>query len=136
MMILGVTSKVILCLKCIGWSVLLSYIQFCSPNTRVFLDWKLDLDISPCHSFANFTMIGFQREQFFSASFILQTFVQGEVIKIMNLEKNDLEMKRKILNMTKYGNCERDRVDLILVSRHPDRHLFTLGLNQKFSCFL
>ncbi|EOA99001.1 hypothetical protein Anapl_04357, partial [Anas platyrhynchos] len=44
----------------------------------------------------------------------------------MNLEKNDLEMKRKILNMTKYGNCERDRVDLILVSRHPDRHLFTL----------
>ncbi|RMB93340.1 hypothetical protein DUI87_30034 [Hirundo rustica rustica] len=44
-----------------------------------------------------------------------QTFVQGEIIKIMNLEKNDLEMKRKFLNMTKYGNCKRDRVDLILI---------------------
>ncbi|KAK4811442.1 hypothetical protein QYF61_006376 [Mycteria americana] len=43
------------------------------------------------------------------------TFVQGEIIKIMNLEKNDLEMKRKFLNMTKYGNCKRDRVDLILI---------------------
>ncbi|NXI62196.1 CE350 protein, partial [Anseranas semipalmata] len=45
----------------------------------------------------------------------VKTFVQGEVIKIMNLEKNDLEMKRKILNMTKYSNCVRDRVDLILI---------------------
>ncbi|XP_064325182.1 centrosome-associated protein 350-like isoform X2 [Phalacrocorax carbo] len=45
----------------------------------------------------------------------VKTFVQGEIIKIMNLEKNDLEMKRKILNMTKYGNCKRDRVDLILI---------------------
>ncbi|XP_053818252.1 centrosome-associated protein 350-like isoform X1 [Vidua chalybeata] len=44
-----------------------------------------------------------------------KTFVQGEIIKIMNLEKNDLEMKRKFLNMTKYGNCKRDRVDLILI---------------------
>ncbi|KFQ21736.1 hypothetical protein N331_02400, partial [Merops nubicus] len=39
----------------------------------------------------------------------------------MNLEKNDLEMKRKILNMTKYGNFKRGRVDLILVSRFPDQ---------------
>nr|XP_047907237.1 coiled-coil domain-containing protein 187 [Anser cygnoides]XP_047907247.1 coiled-coil domain-containing protein 187 [Anser cygnoides] len=45
----------------------------------------------------------------------VKTFVQGEVVKIMNLEKNDLEMKRKLLNMTKYGNCEKDRVDLILI---------------------
>ncbi|XP_033374377.1 coiled-coil domain-containing protein 187 isoform X5 [Parus major] len=45
----------------------------------------------------------------------VKTFVQGEIIKIMNLEKNDLEMKRKVLNMTKYGNCKRDRVDLILI---------------------
>ncbi|KAM6117388.1 coiled-coil domain-containing protein 187 [Phoenicopterus ruber ruber] len=45
----------------------------------------------------------------------VKTFVQGEIIKIMNLEKNDLEMKRKFLNMTKYGNCKRDRVDLILI---------------------
>ncbi|XP_035197686.1 centrosome-associated protein 350-like [Oxyura jamaicensis] len=45
----------------------------------------------------------------------VKTFVQGEVVKIMNLEKNDLEVKRKFLNMTKYGNCERDRVDLILI---------------------
>ncbi|XP_053940496.1 coiled-coil domain-containing protein 187 isoform X2 [Cuculus canorus] len=45
----------------------------------------------------------------------VKTFVQGEIIKIMNLEKNDLEMKRKFLNMTKYGNYKRDRVDLILI---------------------
>ncbi|XP_050764119.1 centrosome-associated protein 350-like [Gymnogyps californianus] len=45
----------------------------------------------------------------------VKTFVQGEIVKIMNLEKNDLEMKRKFLNMTKYGNCKRDRVDLILI---------------------
>lgn len=54
-------------------------------------------------------------------------FVQGEIIKIMNLEKNDLEMKRKFLNMTKYGNCKRDRVDLMLVSRLPNGHLFTFS---------
>ncbi|XP_050837097.1 coiled-coil domain-containing protein 187 [Serinus canaria] len=45
----------------------------------------------------------------------VKMFVQGEIIKIMNLEKNDLEMKRKFLNMTKYGNSKRDRVDLILI---------------------
>ncbi|XP_068011971.1 coiled-coil domain-containing protein 187 isoform X3 [Melanerpes formicivorus] len=45
----------------------------------------------------------------------VKMFVQGEIIKIMNLERNDLEMKRKFLNMTKYGNCKRDRVDLILI---------------------
>lgn len=45
----------------------------------------------------------------------VKMFVQGEINKIMNLEKNDLEMKRKFLNMTKYGNCKRDRVDLILI---------------------
>ncbi|XP_054705081.1 coiled-coil domain-containing protein 187 isoform X6 [Grus americana] len=44
-----------------------------------------------------------------------KAFVQGEIIKIMNLEKNDLETKRKFLNITKYGNCKRDRVDLILI---------------------
>ncbi|KFP31873.1 hypothetical protein N325_07093, partial [Colius striatus] len=42
----------------------------------------------------------------------------------MNLEKNDLAMKRKLLNMTKYGNCKRDRVDLILVSTLPNTDLF------------
>ncbi|KFV73394.1 hypothetical protein N307_04856, partial [Dryobates pubescens] len=42
----------------------------------------------------------------------------------MNLEKNDLEMKRKFLSMTKYGNCKRDRVDLILVSKLPEEDLF------------
>ncbi|KAF1492056.1 hypothetical protein FQV08_0012222, partial [Pygoscelis antarcticus] len=45
----------------------------------------------------------------------------------MNLEKNDLETKRKFLNMTKYGNCKRDRVDLILVSRLPNGDLFTFS---------
>ncbi|NXD74926.1 CE350 protein, partial [Halcyon senegalensis] len=45
----------------------------------------------------------------------VKMFVQDEIIKIMNLEKNDLEMKRKFLNITRYGNCKRDRVDLILI---------------------
>ncbi|NXF80064.1 CE350 protein, partial [Sclerurus mexicanus] len=45
----------------------------------------------------------------------VKMFIQSEMIKIMNLEKNDLEMKRKFLNMTKYGSCKRDRVDFILV---------------------
>ncbi|KFP44951.1 hypothetical protein N324_02024, partial [Chlamydotis macqueenii] len=45
----------------------------------------------------------------------------------MNLEENDLELKRKFLNMTKYGNCKRDRVDLILVSRLASGGLFTFS---------
>ncbi|XP_069729745.1 centrosome-associated protein 350-like [Phaenicophaeus curvirostris] len=45
----------------------------------------------------------------------VKKFVQGEITKTMNLEKNDLEMKRKFLNMTKYGNYKRDRVDLVLI---------------------
>ncbi|NXG70774.1 CE350 protein, partial [Baryphthengus martii] len=45
----------------------------------------------------------------------VKKLVQDEIIKIMNLEKSDLEIKRKVLNMTKYGNCRRDRVDLILI---------------------
>ncbi|NWS10182.1 CE350 protein, partial [Pachyramphus minor] len=48
-------------------------------------------------------------------------FVQSEIIKIMNLEKNDLEMKRKFLTMTKYGNCKRDRLDLILLRKEESQ---------------
>ncbi|XP_050175914.1 centrosome-associated protein 350-like isoform X1 [Myiozetetes cayanensis] len=56
----------------------------------------------------------------------VKTFVQGEIIKIMNLEKNDLEMKRKFLNMTKYGNCKRDRLDLILIQElHKEESQWT-----------
>ncbi|XP_071430619.1 coiled-coil domain-containing protein 187 isoform X3 [Pithys albifrons albifrons] len=56
----------------------------------------------------------------------VKVFIQGEIIKIMNLEKNDLEMKRKILNMTKYGNRKRDRVDLILVQElHKEESQWT-----------
>ncbi|KAM7033952.1 coiled-coil domain-containing protein 187 isoform 3-T3 [Acridotheres tristis] len=56
----------------------------------------------------------------------VKTFVQGEIIKIMNLERNDLEMKRKFLNMTKYGNCKRDRVDLILIQElHKEESQWT-----------
>ncbi|XP_032303995.1 centrosome-associated protein 350-like [Coturnix japonica] len=56
----------------------------------------------------------------------VKTFVQGEIMKIMNLERNDLERKRKFLNMTKYGNCERDRVDLILVQElHKEESQWT-----------
>lgn len=44
----------------------------------------------------------------------------------MNLERNDLERKRKILNMTKYGNCGRDRVDLILIQElHKEESQWT-----------
>lgn len=35
----------------------------------------------------------------------------------MSLENNDLEMKIEFPNMTKYGQCKRDRVGLILVSK-------------------
>ncbi|NXO03289.1 CE350 protein, partial [Rhinopomastus cyanomelas] len=45
----------------------------------------------------------------------IKMFVEDEIIKIMNLEKNDLGTKRKLLNMSKYRNCKRDRVDLILI---------------------
>nr|XP_014427858.1 centrosome-associated protein 350-like isoform X2 [Pelodiscus sinensis] len=45
----------------------------------------------------------------------VKSFIQGEIVKIMNLEKNSLEMKKKLFKMTKYGNCKRDRVDLILI---------------------
>ncbi|XP_074871960.1 coiled-coil domain-containing protein 187 [Carettochelys insculpta] len=45
----------------------------------------------------------------------VKSFIQGEIIKIMNLEKNSLEMKRKLLKMTKYRNCKRDHVDPILI---------------------
>ncbi|TRZ15199.1 hypothetical protein HGM15179_011910 [Zosterops borbonicus] len=56
----------------------------------------------------------------------VKTFVQGEIIKIMNLEQNDLEMKRKFLNMTKYGNCKRDRVDIILIQElHKEESQWT-----------
>ncbi|XP_065593330.1 centrosome-associated protein 350-like [Cyrtonyx montezumae] len=56
----------------------------------------------------------------------VKTFVQGEIIKIMNLERNDLERKRRFLNMTKYGNCERDRVDLILIQElHKEESQWT-----------
>ncbi|XP_054076154.1 coiled-coil domain-containing protein 187 isoform X1 [Rissa tridactyla] len=56
----------------------------------------------------------------------VKMFVQGEIIKIMNLEKNDLEMKRKFLNMTKYGNCKRDRVDLVLIQElHKEESQWT-----------
>ncbi|NXH19127.1 CE350 protein, partial [Bucco capensis] len=56
----------------------------------------------------------------------VKAFVQGQIIKIMNLEKNDLEMKRKLLNMTKYGNCKRDRVDLILIQElHKEESQWT-----------
>ncbi|XP_044849033.1 coiled-coil domain-containing protein 187 [Mauremys mutica] len=56
----------------------------------------------------------------------VKSFIQGEIIKIMNLEKNSLEMKRKLLNMTKYGNCKRDRVDLILIQElHKEESQWT-----------
>nr|XP_032623477.1 coiled-coil domain-containing protein 187 [Chelonoidis abingdonii] len=56
----------------------------------------------------------------------VKSFIQGEIIKIMNLEMNSLEMKRKLLNMTKYGNCKRDRVDLILIQElHKEESQWT-----------
>ncbi|XP_067397702.1 coiled-coil domain-containing protein 187 [Emydura macquarii macquarii] len=56
----------------------------------------------------------------------VKSFIQGEIIKIINLEKNSLAMKRKLLNMTKFGNCKRDRVDLILIQElHKEESQWT-----------
>ncbi|NXI59823.1 CE350 protein, partial [Chloroceryle aenea] len=64
----------------------------------------------------------------------VKMFVQDEIIKIMNLEKNDLEMKRKILNMTRYGNCKRDRVDLILIQElHKEEPQWTYYDNDELT---
>ncbi|OXB76355.1 UNVERIFIED_CONTAM: hypothetical protein H355_006766, partial [Colinus virginianus] len=73
-----------------------------SPNTFPWLKENLRSCCSRCH---------YRRTDVDE----VKTFVQGEIIKIMNLERNDAERKRRFLNMTKYGNCERDRVDLILI---------------------
>ncbi|XP_031457728.1 centrosome-associated protein 350-like [Phasianus colchicus] len=83
------------------------------PNTFPWLKENLRSCCSRCHCRS-------------TAVDEVKTFVQGEIIKIMNLERNDLERKRKFLNMTKYGNCERDRVDLILIQElHKEESQWT-----------
>ncbi|XP_021269387.1 coiled-coil domain-containing protein 187 isoform X3 [Numida meleagris] len=84
-----------------------------NPNTFPWLRENLRSCCSRCHC---------RRTEVDEA----KTFVQGEIIKIMNLERNDLERKRKFLNMTKYTNCERDRVDLILIQElHKEESQWT-----------
>ncbi|OXB67112.1 hypothetical protein ASZ78_005685 [Callipepla squamata] len=85
-----------------------------SPNTFPWLKENLRSCCSRCH---------YRRTDVDE----VKTFVQGEIIKIMNLERNDAERKRRLLNMTKYGNCERDRVDLILVSRPLNKDSFAFS---------
>ncbi|NXU59309.1 CE350 protein, partial [Turnix velox] len=64
----------------------------------------------------------------------VKMFVQNEIIKIMNLEKNDLEMKRNFLNMTKYGSCKRDRVDCILIQElHKEESQWTYYDDDEFT---
>ncbi|XP_030063478.1 coiled-coil domain-containing protein 187 [Microcaecilia unicolor] len=45
----------------------------------------------------------------------VKSFIQEEVVKILNLEGNDLETKRKLQRITKFENYRRDRVDLLLI---------------------
>ncbi|XP_078405768.1 uncharacterized protein LOC144685211 [Cetorhinus maximus] len=45
----------------------------------------------------------------------VKSFIQGKVAKLLNLDNNDLEMKRKLQKLTKYCKSKRDRVDIILI---------------------
>ncbi|XP_029467732.1 coiled-coil domain-containing protein 187 [Rhinatrema bivittatum] len=45
----------------------------------------------------------------------IKSYIQGEVVKILKLERNDLETKRKLLRNAKFQNRKRDRVDLLLI---------------------
>ncbi|XP_067868303.1 centrosome-associated protein 350-like isoform X4 [Heterodontus francisci] len=45
----------------------------------------------------------------------VKSFIQGKVAKLLNLDRNDLEMRRNLQKLTKYGKSKRDRVDIILI---------------------
>nr|XP_033818154.1 coiled-coil domain-containing protein 187 [Geotrypetes seraphini] len=45
----------------------------------------------------------------------IKSFIQEEVVKLLNLEGNDLETKRKLQRITKFENHRRDKVDLLLI---------------------
>ncbi|XP_038638232.1 uncharacterized protein LOC119955771 isoform X2 [Scyliorhinus canicula] len=45
----------------------------------------------------------------------VKSLIQGRVAKLLNLDRNDLEMKRKIQKLTKYCKSKRDHVDIILI---------------------
>ncbi|XP_048414558.2 centrosome-associated protein 350-like [Stegostoma tigrinum] len=45
----------------------------------------------------------------------MKSFIQGKVAKLLNLDRNDLEMREKLQKLTKYCKSKRDRVDIILI---------------------
>ncbi|XP_072344844.1 uncharacterized protein [Scyliorhinus torazame] len=45
----------------------------------------------------------------------VKSLIQGRLAKLLNLDRNDLEMKRKIQKLTKYCKSKRDHVDIILI---------------------
>ncbi|XP_067825537.1 centrosome-associated protein 350-like [Heptranchias perlo] len=45
----------------------------------------------------------------------VKSFIQGKVAKLLNLDRNDLEIRRKLQKLTKYDKSKRDRVDIILI---------------------
>eukprot|EP00062_Callorhinchus_milii_P014938 gi/632964626/ref/XP_007898489.1/ PREDICTED: centrosome-associated protein 350-like isoform X2 [Callorhinchus milii] len=51
----------------------------------------------------------------FNTEDVNELFVQGKVLKLLNLDRNDLEMKWKLQKLTKYGKSKRDQVDIILI---------------------
>ncbi|XP_043576430.1 centrosome-associated protein 350-like isoform X2 [Chiloscyllium plagiosum] len=45
----------------------------------------------------------------------MKSFIQRQVAKLLNLDRNDLEMREKLQQLTKYCKSKRDRVDIILI---------------------
>ncbi|GCC31393.1 hypothetical protein chiPu_0009850 [Chiloscyllium punctatum] len=45
----------------------------------------------------------------------MKSFIQRQVAKLLNLDRNDLEMREKLQKLTKYCKSKRDRVDIILI---------------------
>ncbi|XP_069097721.1 coiled-coil domain-containing protein 187 isoform X1 [Pleurodeles waltl] len=55
-----------------------------------------------------------------------QSSVQAEILRLLNLEQNDLEIKRKLCRMLKVGSPKRDRVDILLIQElHQEEQQWT-----------
>ncbi|RXM92256.1 Centrosome-associated protein 350 [Acipenser ruthenus] len=45
----------------------------------------------------------------------VKSVMQAEVLRLLNLDRSDLEMRRILQKMSKFGKAQRDRVDYILI---------------------
>ncbi|XP_078496476.1 coiled-coil domain-containing protein 187 [Lissotriton helveticus] len=55
-----------------------------------------------------------------------QSSIQAEILRILNLEQNDLEIKRKLHKLLKVGSLRRDRVDILLIQElHREEQQWT-----------